>query len=225
MAEDLCSTFAAIVGEDLATPRNVEMLAAIEKTNKNGKRAPLSRAVVDRLRMQRTRGDKKTTVPLPPSVRALLAYDAGLVLTWRPVFEMHKKALQGRGGTLTSTTMAEVYAKSILAKAYRDLKKSSEADMPALIELGLASDQRVFLYIAEEAKTKDGEYPILRFDDEPCTWINSACLQDEILSFGWDRDIEDVPGGVARKNKAEKAVARWLKSEPEQRFVETDDDD
>ncbi len=149
------SPFVALVGDDLAPPRNVEMLAAIEKTNKNKKRAPLSRAVVDRLRLQRTRGDKKATVPLPPSVRALLAYDAGLVLTWQPVFAMHKKALQARGGTLLSTTMADVYAKSAVAKAYRDLKKSAEANMPALIELGLASDQRVFLYVAEEARTKE----------------------------------------------------------------------
>jgi hypothetical protein len=225
MAREKPSTIAAIIGDDLATERNVAMLHAIERTNKSKKRAPLGRAVVDALRMQRTRGDKKTTVPLPPSVRALLAYDAGLVLTWQPVFAMHAKALAGRGGTFTSTTMAEVYAKSMLAKAYRDLKKSAEADQPALIELGLASDQRVFLYVAEEARTKDGEYPIFRFDDEPCTWITSACLQDEILSFGADKGLAGVPGAVARKKKAETAVARWLDREPGQRFVEDDDDD
>src|SRR5688572_14417959 len=110
MAADQTSKLAALIGKDLATDRNLETLAAIEKTNKNKKRTPLKRAVVDALRMQRTRGDKKTTVPLPPSVRALLAYDAGLVLTWRPVFVMHKKALAKRGGVLTSTTMTEVYA-------------------------------------------------------------------------------------------------------------------
>ncbi len=216
-------TIAAIIGDDLATERNLAMLDAIEKTNKNKKRAPLSRAVVDALRMQRTRGDKKTTVPLPPSMRALLAYDAKLVLTWQPVFAMHGKALAGRAAIFTSTTMAEIYAKSMLAKAYRDLKKSAEVDRPALIELGLASDQRVFLYVAEEARTKDGEYPILRFDDEPCTWITSGCLQDEILSFGSTKGIAGIPGAVARQKKAETAVARWLEREPTQRFVEDDD--
>jgi hypothetical protein len=85
--------------------------------------------------------------------------------------------------------MKEVYGESALAKAYRDLKKGAEADMP----------QRVFLYVAEEARTKEGEYPIFRFDEEPCTWITSGCLQDEILSFGRDRGIEDVPGAEARK--------------------------
>jgi hypothetical protein len=213
------------IGDDLATERNLAMLAAVVKRNTHKKRAPMKRAAVDRLRMQQTRGDKKTTVPLPPSVRALLTYDAGLVLTWWPVFHLHEDALKERGGILTSTTMKKVYSQSQLAKAYRDLKKSAEADMPALIELGLGSDQRVFLYVAEEAKTKDGEYPILRFDDEPCTWITAACLQDEILSFASPKGIVGVPGAEARKKKAETAVAKWLKREPEQRFVEEDDDD
>ena len=78
--------------------------------------------------------------------------------------------------------------------------------------------------LRQVTRTKDGEYPIFRFEDEPCTWITSGCLQDEILSFGWDKGIDDVPGAEARKKKAEKAVARWLKREPEQRLVEDDDD-
>lgn len=218
--EDLAVT----VGEALATERNLRMLEVVAKMNKNATRAPLSRTVIERLRMQRTRGDRKSTVEIPPSVKALLAYDAGLVLTWRPVFEMHQKALRGRGSTLTSATMTEVYRMSSVAKGYRDLTKRAEADMPAIIELGIASDQRVFLYVAEEARDKDGEYPILRFDDEPCTWISAGCLQDEVIACGRG-ELKEVPGAVARRNKAKQAVAHWLDREPEQRWVETDDDD
>jgi hypothetical protein len=223
MARHDPNKLAATVGEELATERNLRMLEVVAKRNKNATRAPLSRAVIDRLRMQRTRGDKKSTVAIPPSVKVLLAYDAGLVLTWRPVFEMHEKALRGRGGTLNSSTMTEVYRMSSVAKGYRDLTKRAEADMPAIIELGIASDQRVFLYVADEARDEDGEYPILRFDDEPCTWISAGCLQDELLAWGCG-ELEKVPGAAARRNKAEKTVAHWLAREPEQRWVETDDD-
>jgi hypothetical protein len=193
-----------------ATERNRLMLTAIEQQNENKRPVPMAPEAIDRLRMQRERGSRKATVPLPPSLKALLAYDSKLQIRGRAMFECLDKTL------LKSTTMTDVFRASRIAPAYKDLKKSAEADMPALIELPLGSDQRVFVYVA--TPDADGEYPILRWDDEPCIWISSGCLQDEVCG------LSDA-GATKRKERAEKAVAKWLKREPEQRFYEDDDDD
>ena len=57
-------------------------------------------------------------------------------------------------------------------------------EMPALIELAASGDQRVYLYMGEKYNE---EYPIARFDNEPCVWLTEASLLNHLLSC-FDRD-------------------------------------
>ena len=51
--------------------------------------------------------------------------------------------------------------------------------MPALIELYSPGNQKVYLYIGEP---HHGEFPIARYDPEPCVWITEPSLIQYILS-------------------------------------------
>ena len=139
--------------------------------------SPMSRRAIEQLRLPRVRSGRGE-VALPPSLRAILAFDRDFV-AWGSQ-PLCAKLLEGTGpgGRVDGTTMESVL-RDAFPGMFRGLPPRvpiwvAHPEMPALVELTTAGSQRQFLYIA--ATDGDGEYPVASFDSEPTLWITRASV-------------------------------------------------
>jgi tetratricopeptide (TPR) repeat protein len=163
-------------------PAIAEALAALKKVQT--KRKPSSKIKVSNLSFARFRG-ARGAVPAPESIKAILRWDGRFSLWGKPkCFQTILRGIQT--GYVPSQTVSQALSDSMSA---RDRKKipadvslwNDEPSMPALIELDTDGDQRAYLYMGEP--DEDGEYPIARFDDEPCVWIVHASLIHAVVEY------------------------------------------
>jgi hypothetical protein len=142
-------------------------------------RRPLSKRELDRICLPRLRNREGQTVPLPPSLRAILAFDRDFV-AWgdqplcKPLLDR-----SGESGVVQGYRMEQV-----LRQAFPGMFESMPrhlplwgpySEMPALVELqGAVAGPREFLYIG--VPDEDGEYPLASFDTEPSLSITRASL-------------------------------------------------
>jgi hypothetical protein len=156
------------------------------------------------IQVSRFRESATETVPLPPSLQALLCYDQDLMLRAGHAFFEHLFASLD-GQVVQSQTINEVLKHRFGAAFNKDgsMSWTDGPDMPALLEFPHSGDQRVFMYIG--IPDDEGEYPMVRFDDQPEVWMTAGLLLDELLA--------ELPGASARKAEAKRRNQRSLKRE------------
>jgi len=137
-------------------------------------RNPMSSAQIDRLRLPRFRTGRGQ-VPLPPSLRAILAFDRDFI-AWgdRPLCAPLLASLEA--DRIEGVTMERVL-RSAFPGMFQGLPPhvpiwGAHPEMPALVELHGPGSQRQLLYIG--LPDDDGEFPMASFDSEPSLWITRA---------------------------------------------------
>ncbi len=189
----------------MSSVRNQRLLAFAIHNNDNDTPNPLPASDIDALRMQHWRDRTDELVALTQSLKLLLAYDRDLCFGDRAFFSL---LFARRIGTVIgSPTMTQVCSEDGMIGAgfepKGDFAWTDGPDMPALVEFPLGAHQRVFMYIGEP--DGEGEYPIVRFDNQPELWLTRGCLHDAI--------VRKVAGSNGRQAAAEERNDRFLKRE------------
>jgi hypothetical protein len=199
-------------------PAIAEALAALKK--QQTKRRPSSKIKVSNLNFARFRG-ARGAVPAPESIKAILRWDGRFSLWGNS--RSFQTILRGmESGCVPSQTVSQALLDSMSA---RDRKKvpadaslwNDEASMPALIELNTDGDQRAYFYMAEP--DEDGEYPIARFDDEPCVWIVHASLIHAVVEYAKSEGVR-IECAIDFEDKLAKAKERNRRFEEKEALSE-----
>lgn len=189
---------------------------------------PLPARELNRLRLPRFRrgtGD----VPLPPSLHAILAFDQDFV-AWGsgPLCAPLLDSI-GPDGKVRGVTM-----ESVLHGAFPGMFRGLPAhvpiwgahpEMPGLVEVHRAGDQRQFLYIAEP--DGDGELPMASFDTEPALWITRAslvhyvveALHHEGVPVAGSVDFRQLTADARNRNSRWEPKEWWDNNEQLQQFM------
>jgi hypothetical protein len=182
-------------------------------------RRPLSRRELDQLRLPRLRNREGEAVAIPPSLRAILAFDRDFVAwgdqpLFKPLFERRSK----ESGVVEGHRMEQV-----LRQAFPGMFESMPRhlplwgpypEMPALVEIqGAEPGQREFLYIG--VPDDDGEYPLATFDIEPSLTITRASLAHLVVE-SMHRAGAPVEGTINFRKLTAEARNRNRRFEPKE---------
>jgi len=181
------------------------------------RRDPMPQKEIDHLRLPRYRNGRAGEVPLPPSLRAILAFDRGFV-AWgneplcAPLLAQvtnDRRVL----GVAMETVLRDAFPGMFQGLSPRVPIWAAHPEMPALVELARGGDQRQFLYIANP--DPDGEFPVASFDTEPALWITRASVVHYVVEALHHHGVP-VAGSVDFRQLAADARNRNSRWEPKE---------
>ncbi|MDJ1473147.1 DUF5066 family protein [Xanthocytophaga flava] len=174
--------------------------------NLNETLAPMPEEEIERIRISQFRNGSGALMPLPESVKAILRYDRHFKIAknYPPLLNYLLTSLDANYRVPSVTITQLIRQDSLIGVGLNSIPESlyiwhDTPDMPALLPVTHFGDQIVMLYITN--LTKEGEYPVARFDNEPCVWISQSSLIDYVLSVtGKASDIQKAD--FEKKKKA-----------------------
>jgi len=179
-------------------------------------RQPMTEPELARIRLPRRRDDEGEA-ELPASVAAVLRYDQGFELGGVSLVGPLLEARGGDGRVRSATVDALLRRgtwRDALASVPEDVPLwNPDPALPALVPLGTAGPSPLFLYIGEP--DEDGEYPLVRIDDQPEMWISDASVAHHVL----EQLTGGAPGAAAALRRAkerneDRIRAEWWNDHP-----------
>lgn len=157
-----------------------DLMELVIKNNRNKSPDPMPVDEISHLRVRKYRDPQnEETVELPESLKALLAYDRQLISPHnQPVIEWLQKNIDVNGILHSENLDEDVYYRNGLDMTGKSIEELSplwnnDPRLPALIPINHIGDQGVFIYITE--RDENGEYPIVRVDDQEL-WLSESSL-------------------------------------------------
>lgn len=183
-----------------------DLMELVKKNNLNKSPDPMPGDKIAQLRVRKYRDPQnEETVELPESLKALLAYDRQLISPHnQPVIEWLQMNIDDYGVLHSENLDEDVYYRNgldMMGKSIEELIPlwNNDPCLPALIPINHIGDQGVFIYITE--RDENGEYPIVRLDDQEL-WLAESSLI-EYLHGIFSKQRESRPEWEARKKANE----------------------
>lgn len=170
-----CATPTAVTMPTMQAPFNTDQLETVQvmlhDLNQNPHPRPMPADAIARLRLAQYRSFNGDTLPLPFSVRMILAYDQDFMLRQGvPLLGPLLKLLDTTTGVVHSAQMPDIMATVLPPEVSATFTWNVFEQAPALIPLLHTGDQRVFIYVS--ALDYIQEYPLVRFDpQEVSLWL------------------------------------------------------
>ena len=161
----------------------------------------------------RFRNRTRPSCPLPESAKAILRYDRNFRL-FGPGAPLLRPLLARPGQVVPSADIDRIVRREAFHERARSLFArlpagvpvwNDDRALPACIELARPGDQRLFLYAGE--LDGEGEFPIARFDDEPCVWITEASLIHLVVDVAIESGVK-IECSIDFEAQLKKAVRR-----------------
>lgn len=175
-----CATPIATTMPTMQAPFTPDQLETVQimlhDLNQNPHPRPMPADAIARLRLARYRSFNGDTLPLPFSVRMILAYDQDFMLRQGvPLLRPLLKLLDTTTGVVHSAQMHNIMATGLPPEGNSTFTWNVFDQAPALIPLLHTGDQHVFIYVT--ALDYIQEYPLVRFDpQEVSLWLSEAHL-------------------------------------------------
>jgi tetratricopeptide (TPR) repeat protein len=175
--------------------------------------SPLPEAEIARIRIAKLRNRTTTSCPLPESAKAILRHDRNFRL-WGRQAPLLRLLLAARRPVVPSADIDRIVRTQVdderVRRALNKLPKAlpvwnDDKELPACVEIATPGDQHVFLYTGEP--DSQGEFPIARFDPEPCVWITNASLIHLVIEAAIEEGIK-IDCSIDFQAELDKAVRR-----------------